>query len=66
MDQGYRDDCKDEVLRMMRSLMDQAGVSHGIWGLHGLWSRSVHLHSLPFYRFSHRSSPLPTPTVCYS
>ncbi|KAE8545747.1 hypothetical protein F6453_1941 [Marinobacter nauticus] len=35
MDQGYRDDCKDEVLRMMRSLMDQAGVSHGIWGLHG-------------------------------
>ncbi|ERS85752.1 hypothetical protein Q672_15525 [Marinobacter sp. EVN1] len=35
MDQGYRDDCKDEVLRMMRSLMDQAGVSHGIRGLHG-------------------------------
>ncbi len=37
MDQGYRDDCKDEVLRMVRSLMDQAGgVSHGIWGgLHG-------------------------------
>ncbi|GGC59784.1 hypothetical protein GCM10011362_05260 [Marinobacter halophilus] len=34
-DQGYRDDCKDDVLRMMRSLMDQAGVSHGISGLHG-------------------------------
>ncbi len=35
MDQGSRDDSKDDVLRMMRSLKDQAGVSHGILGLHG-------------------------------
>jgi len=28
-DRDYRDDRKDEALRMMRSLKDQAGVSHG-------------------------------------
>jgi len=30
-DRDYRDEHKDEALRMMRSLMDQAGVSHGYW-----------------------------------
>ena len=35
---AYREDCKDEALRMMRSLMDQAGVSHGFAGSQGMWS----------------------------
>jgi len=33
---AYRDDGRDEVLRMTRSLTDQAGVSHGNQGLQGL------------------------------
>lgn len=61
MEQGLQGRTQGRSAQDDARLMDQAGVSHGIWGLHGLWSRSVHLHSLPFYRFSHRSSPLPTP-----
>lgn len=35
-ERDYREDRTDDALRMSCRLKDQAGVSHGISGLHGL------------------------------